>query len=37
MKNSNKILWVLFILAGVAVTLLAYFSAIYPLIYLFTN
>ena len=33
----KKILWVLFIYMGIIVTILVYFVAIYPLIYIFTN
>jgi len=36
-SKVKKILWVLFIYIGIMTTILVYFSAIYPLIYIFTN
>ena len=36
-SRIKKILWVLFIYIGIMATILVYFSAIYPLIYIFTN
>jgi hypothetical protein len=36
-SKIKKILWVLFIYLGLIITILVYFTAIHPLIYLFTN
>jgi len=36
-SSLKKILWVLFIWFGIIMTILVYFVAIYPLIYMFTN
>jgi len=36
-SSLKKILWVFFIWFGIIFTILVYFVAIYPLIYMFTN
>jgi cell division protein FtsL len=36
-SKVKKILYVLFIYLGIIVTIFAYFTAIYPLIYIFTK
>ena len=36
-STPKKILWVIFIWLGILLTLIAYYLAIWPLIYLFTK